>query len=324
MSDKDTLKHELKTAATVALTLGATTLGAPKASATEMDYDTQAKTEMYTPSAGYMENDADITFEACQNPSMYRSPDEYARAMGYYRDASLSKGVDGGNDEWSDYAGAYVKDPNVHGYVRSDDADAVMYLPRDMRETHKIRTCTRSEACQNPSMYHSPDEYARAMGYYKDARLSEGVAGGNNEWSGYAGAYVKDPYVHGYVRSDDAEAVMYLPRDMRESHKIRKCSRSYAESMKAEGREAYWQGEIDKHMGRGYYPGSPSYGGGINSDGRHLDDFHGGHQNDRYHQGGHHGGSRVGETLRRVDEAVHGVGQVVDGLQHIFGGGRGR
>ena len=242
MSDKDTLKHELKTAATVALTLGATTLGAPKASATEMDYDAQAKTEMYTPSAGYMENDADITFEACQNPSMYRSPDEYARAMGYYR----------------------------------------------------------------------------------DARLSEGVAGGNNEWSGYAGAYVKDPYVHGYVRSDDAEAVMYLPRDMRESHKIRKCSRSYAESMKAEGREAYWQGEVDKHMGRGYYPGSPSYGGGINSDGRHLDDFHGGHQNDRYHQGGRHGGSRVGETLRRVDEAVHGVEQVVDGLHHIFGGGRGR
>ncbi len=199
MSDRDNLKTELKTAATVAMTLGATTFGAPEASATEMDSDFTAKTEMITSVPEYSAGDADIMYDHYDHPSNYRTADEYARAYGLRRDHRLSEGV------------------------------------------------------QRPS----------------------------RDFSGYAGAYI-DYSVH----PNDPGRVVYLPNDMQcDSHRIMRVTESYAHNMKRERKEAYWQPQHD----RGY--------------------------------DGHY---QVGKTLRRVDEAVHGVGQVVDGLHHIFGGGRGR
>ncbi len=214
MSTRDKLANDMKTAAVAALTLGATSFGAPEASAAVSDAEMEAKTEFVT----------DVTTS------------------------------------------------NI-----ADDAIAF-------------------EQSEHPSYYPTADAYARANGLVRDARLSRGLTPPNREWSGYAGAYINYN-----VPSNSSDRVVFLPNDMQSDYnRIRSCRVVDAQIWQRDGSQTYFMPQHEYNYGHGHYG-----------------DGHYGH--------GHYGhGGRAGETMRRIDEAAHGIGQVVDGLNHLFNAGRDR
>lgn len=137
MSTKKELANDMKTAAIAALTLGATSFGAPEASAAVSDAEMEAKTEFVTDVTTSNIADDAIAFEQSEHPSYYPTADAYARANGLVRDSRLSRGLTPPNREWSGYAGAYI---NYN--VPPDSYDRVVFLPNDMQSDYnRIRSC---------------------------------------------------------------------------------------------------------------------------------------------------------------------------------------
>ena len=141
----------------------------------------------------------------------------------------------------------------------------------------------------NPWDYSSPDEYAYALGYRRDYRLSQGLnhIGDRNGFSGYAGAYVND------AKRGQHDEVLFLPNDLeRDYNKMYSSSMKNAVGQQRGGKNAY---DHKSHSVNGRCPDA-----GIETYVKR--------------------GSKTDKTLRKVD----GVVRTVDGILRILGDRRGR